>query len=217
MPMPRPLQQDPIAAAPLTESLRALARRGVVSHLRKGAQIITEGDRGDTLYILLSGRLRAYSVGPDDKQVTYAVHGPGEYVGEMGLDGGLRSAHVETLQASVCVVVSRATLERHLAEDPGFAFELLSRVIRRARMATQGMRQFALVDVYGRLKDLLERQAQGSMPFVWDPAPSHKEMSQMLGCTPAMVTIVLGELRKGSYVKIGRRQLVLLRPLPMNW
>ena len=55
------------------------------------------------------------------------------------------------------------------------------------------------------------------MPFVWDPAPSHKEMSQMLGCTPAMVTIVLGELRKGSYVQIGRRQLVLLRPLPMNW
>ena len=88
---------DPYDSAPMSESLRALARRGTLQRLRKGVQIITEGDRGDTLYIVLSGRLRAYTVGADDRELTYAEYGAGEFVGEMGLDGGPRSAHVETL------------------------------------------------------------------------------------------------------------------------
>lgn len=201
----------------MSDSLRALARRGVVSRLRKGVQIITEGDRGETLYILLAGRLRAYSVGDDDKEITYGVYGPGEYVGEMGLDGGPRSASVETLEASVCAVVTRVTLELHLAEDAGFAFQLLSKVIRRARAATLGMRNIALHGVYGQLKDLLEGQAQGSRPYVWDPAPSHKEIGQMLGCTGAMVTIVMRDLKRAGCVQVGRRRIVLLRELPSKW
>ncbi len=201
----------------MSDSLRALARRGVPSRLRKGTQIITEGDRGDSLYIVLSGRLRAFSVGDDGNEITYATYGPGEYVGEMGLDGGLRSANVETLQPSLCVLVTRATLQQHLADDPAFAFELLARVIRSARAATRGMRHIALDDVYGRLKLWLESQVDGPLPFVLEPAPSHKEIGQLLGCTSAMVTIVLGDMRRGGYVEVGRRRLVVLRPLPLKW
>ena len=201
----------------MSDSLRALARRGVPSRLRKGTQIITEGDRGDTLYIVLSGRLRAFSVGDDGNEITYAVYGPGEYVGEMGLDGGLRSANVETLEPALCVLITRATLERHLAEDPAFAIELLARVIRGARTATRGMRQIALNGVYSNLKLWLESQARRPLPFVLEPAPSHKEIGYMLGCTSAMVTIVLGDMRRGGYVEVGRRRIVLLRPLPLKW
>ena len=201
----------------MSDSLRALARRGVTSRLRKGTQIITEGDRGDSLTIVLSGRLRAFSVGDDGNEITYALYGPGEYVGEMGLDGGLRSANVETLEASLCVLVSRATLQQHLAADPAFAFELLARVIRSARAATRGMRHIALNDVYGRLKLWLESQLVGPLPCVLEPAPSHKEIGQLLGCTSAMVTIVLGDMRRGAYVEVGRRRIVVLRPLPLKW
>ena len=201
----------------MSNSLRALAHRGVLKRLRKNMLVITEGELGDSLYIVLSGRLRAYSVGDDGAEITYGLYGPGEYVGEMGLDGGLRSANVETTEASVCVLITRPTLERHLSEDPVFAFELLSRVIRSARLATRGMRRMALNDVYGRLKQLLEEQSQGELPFVWLPAPSHKELSQMLGCTSAMVTVVLGDMRRGGYVDVGRRRLELLRRLPLKW
>ena len=215
--MPKPPPPDPFDQAPLSDSLRALTRCGVLTRLRKGVQIITEGDRGDTIYIVLSGRLRAFSVGADDREITYGTYGPGEYVGEMGLDGGLRSAHVETMEPSVCALVSRQTLEQHLAAEPAFAFELLAKVIRSARAATLGLRRIALNGVYERLKQLLEGQSLGRLPFVWDPAPSHKEIGQRLGCTPAMVTIVMGDLRRGGYLEIGRRRLVLLRELPLKW
>ena len=210
---------DPFDTAPLSDSLRALARRGVLHRLRRGVQIITEGDRGDSLYIVLSGQLRAFSTGVDEREVTYGIHGPGEYVGEMGLDGGLRSANVQTLQASVCALVTRATLERHLAEDPSFAFELLAKVIRRARAATLGLRQIALLDVYGRLTALLEDLAVPAADGdrVVDPAPSHLELSRLLGCSREMVSKVTKDLEKGGYVRVGRRRVVLCKVLPARW
>jgi CRP/FNR family cyclic AMP-dependent transcriptional regulator len=210
---------DPIDQAPLSDSLRALARRGEIKRLRRGVQIITEGDRGDTLYIVLSGGLRAYSVGDDDREITYATYGAGDYIGEMGLDGGLRSANVETLQATHCVLVTRPTLERHIQDDPQFAFELLAKVIRLARVATLSLRQIALNDVYGRLKALLESLAepQPDGTRLADPAPSHLEMSRSLGCSRPMISRVMKDLERGGYIAIGRRQVVLRRPLPSKW
>ena len=82
------------------------------------------------------------------------AYGPGEYVGEMGLDGGVRSASVVALETTVCSMVTRRTLEQHLREQPEFAFELIAKVIRRARAATMSAKSMALNDVYGRLKQL---------------------------------------------------------------
>jgi CRP/FNR family transcriptional regulator, cyclic AMP receptor protein len=222
MPRPPPLHtrpEDALQSAPMSPSLRALARSGVPRPLRKGAQIIHEGDVGDTLYIVLSGRLRAYASGSDGRELTYGVYGAGEFVGEMGLDGGARSAHVEAVEPTLCAVVTRATLQQHLQADPSFAFELLAKVIRRARATTLGMKQIALNDVYGRLKALLDSLAvaQPDGSRLIEPAPSHLEMSQVLGCGREMVSKVLKELEKGGYVSVGRRRVRLLKPLAPKW
>lgn len=203
----------------MSDSLRALARRGELRRIRRGVQIITEGDRGDTLFIVLAGRLRAYGVGADAREVTYGIYGSGEYIGEMGLDGGLRSANVETLEPTLCSVVTRTTLEQHLHDDPQFAFDLLAKVIWRARAATRSLKQIALNDVYGRLKELLESTARpgadGSR--IADPAPSHLEMSQSLGCSREMISRVMKDLERGGYVEVGRRRVILRRTLPAKW
>jgi CRP/FNR family cyclic AMP-dependent transcriptional regulator len=203
----------------MSASLQALAARGERRRLRRGVQLIVEGDIGDTIYIVLQGRLRAYSVGADGREITYAHYGPGEYVGEMGLDGGPRSAHVEVLETSLLAVIQRPLLQAHLQEDPAFAFELLAKVIRRARVATLGLKQIALNDVYGRLKALLESIAVPGPDGrrVAEPAPSHLEMSQLLGCSREMVSRVMKDLARGEYVEVGRRRVVLLRELPAKW
>jgi CRP/FNR family transcriptional regulator, cyclic AMP receptor protein len=216
---PAPAAATAWAGVPMSGSLRALAESGELRRLRKGVQLITEGDVGDTIFVVQTGQLRAYSAGPDGREVTYGIYGPGEFVGEMGLDGGPRSAHVEALCATVCAVVSHATLQAHLQREPQFAFELLAKVTRRARMATLGLRQIALNDVYGRLKHLLDSSAQplpdGTRSV--DPAPSHLEMSQLLGCSREMISRVMKDLERGGYVSVARRRVVLLRGLPAKW
>jgi CRP/FNR family cyclic AMP-dependent transcriptional regulator len=212
---------DPLAVLPGSDSLRALARRGELRRLRRGSLLISEGDRGDTLFIVVAGRLRAFGSGADGREVTYGSYGAGEYLGEMGLDGGERSASVEASEPSWVVVVTRPTLEAHLHADPAFAFELLAKVIWRARLATQNFKLIALNDVYSRLKTVLEAMAPAEhaagTPRVLDPAPSHQDFGSRLGCSREMVSRVMKDLERGGYVEVGRRRIVLLRPLPAKW
>jgi CRP/FNR family cyclic AMP-dependent transcriptional regulator len=215
----RRLSADPFLAVPMSDLLRELARRGELRRVRRGVQIITEGDRGETLYVILQGRVRAYGVGAEGREVTYGTYGAGEYVGEMGLDGGPRSANVETMEPTLVSVVARATLRRFMQDHPQFAFELLNKVIRRARAATMGLKQIALNDVYGRLKALLDTLAQPLPDGLREvaPAPTHLEMSQRLGCSREMVSRVLKSLERDEVLRAERGRLVLLAEIPAKW
>ncbi|MBB5203562.1 CRP/FNR family cyclic AMP-dependent transcriptional regulator [Inhella inkyongensis] len=206
--------------APLSTSLKKLAQRGQATRYAKGAVLITEGDVGDTLYLLLSGRLKVYgSSASQDREVVYGHCEPGDYVGEMGLDGGARSASVQALEPSWCVRIGRQALLDHLREEPEFALELLTKVIRRVRSATQGLKQLALNDVYGRLRAQLQQgakpQSDGSL---WiEPARTHKDWAAEIGCSREMVSRVMKDLERGGYLVVEPQGLRLLRPLPLRW
>lgn len=204
-------------ASPL---LCELASRGVCYTYRKGRLLIAEGETGDTLYIILSGRLRAFSVdAAKGREITFGTYGPGEYVGEMSLDGGPRSASVEAVQRSECALVSRATLMTFIGEQPAFAFELLAKVIGRARAATVSARQMALNDCYGRLKAALHRLSacdQAGLRVI-QPPPTHVALSRDIGCTRAMVTRLLGQLERSGGLKRDRSTWQVSASLPARW
>lgn len=214
-----PVLAEASATLAMSDALQALAERGEVRRYRKGTLLIQEGDVGETLFIILAGRLRAFSSGDNDREITYGVYGAGEYIGEMSLDGGPRSASVITLEASTCAVVGRRTLEAFVAERPDFAFELLAKVIRRARAATLNARQLALNDVYGRLRSLLAElslaQADGSRWMA--ERLTHQEMANRLGCSREMVSRLMKDLERGAYLVLDQQRYRLLKPLPQRW
>lgn len=219
-PTTRTAPRDWIETAPLNDSIRKLARRGELCRFAKGAVLIQEGSLGDTLYIVLAGQLRVFTSSMvTEREFTFSVYGPGEYVGEMGLDGGPRSASVMATEPTVCAMVTRQTLLQFLRDEPDFALELLAKVIRRARMATLSAKNMALNDVYGRLKHLLESSAQpqadGSLAVA--EKLTHKELANRLGCSREMVTRLLKDLQDGRYVALVDGRLALQRPLPPRW
>ena len=110
-----PADTDALIAALESPNLRELAARGRVQSYRKDVVIIQEGDYGDTLHIILSGRVKVFATGENDREVVIDAHGPGEFIGEMSLDGGPRSASVMTTEPTVCSVVTRVTLRDHIA------------------------------------------------------------------------------------------------------
>jgi CRP/FNR family cyclic AMP-dependent transcriptional regulator len=214
-----PVHSDDAIFCALSEPLRALARRGEIRRYRKNTLLIEEGDHGDTLYLILAGRLRSYASGDKGREITYGVYGPGEYLGEMSLDGGPRSANVITLEASTCAVITRTTLQRHIAEHPEFAFDLIGKVIRRARAATLSAKQLALNDVYGRLVLLLDGLAvvQPDGSRLIEERLTHQELANRLGCSREMVSRLMKDLEQGGYLQTQPRQWQLLRALPARW
>lgn len=214
--MPAP---DAAALAALPDTLRPLAARGELKVVRKHQRLIEEGRYGDELYIILSGRLRAFSRGDNGREITYGIYGPGEYLGEMSLDGGPRSATVVAVEASRCAMVTRQTLLSHIAAHPEFAMELIGKLIRRARAATLNAKELALNDVYGRLKALLESLAEpDAMGAGWIGAfPTHRDIAARLGCSREMVSRLLKDLSGGGYLVTADHCCRIARPLPARW
>jgi CRP/FNR family transcriptional regulator, cyclic AMP receptor protein len=203
-----------------TEHIEALAAQGVHRHYRRGALLIQEGDVGDTLYIVLKGRLRAYVADATGKELTLGVYGPLEYVGEMSLDGGPRSANVEATDTTTCAVITRERLLAYIAEHPEFALELMARLIRRARLATESARSVALIDVYGRLVKLLNDWARESNEAGERPLRekvTHQQIAQHLACSREMVSRLLKDLETGGFIEVRERWIWLVKPLPARW
>jgi CRP/FNR family cyclic AMP-dependent transcriptional regulator len=198
----------------LPPSLRQLAARGMARSYRKGVVLIEEGSIGDNLYLIVSGTLRAYSSDARGREITYGVYGPGEYVGEMSLDGGPRSASVMTEEPCRLVMITRASLLTHISEHPEFAFELLTKVIRRARAATLSTKQLALNDVYGRLKTLVDESTHDGRLLEL----THQGMAQRLGCSREMVSKLVKDLELGGYLRrVAAGEYQRLKTLPARW
>jgi CRP/FNR family cyclic AMP-dependent transcriptional regulator len=215
---PNALSADPLAV--LTEPLRLLAQRGELKRFRKGHRLIDEGEHGDTIFIILAGRVRVFGSGERaDREITYGTYGVGEYFGEISLDGGPRSANVEAIDVCTCAIVTRQTLLQHIAEHPEFALDLLAKVIRRARAATLSAKQLALNDVYGRLVLLLNELAvpQPDGTRLISERLTHREMANRLGCSREMVSRLMKDLEAGSYLRPTALGLCVVRPLPMRW
>ena len=208
------------ASAAPSPSLRALAERGDIRRYRKGTLLIEEGDRGDNLFIILKGQVRAYgSSSEEDREITFGYYGPGEYMGEISLDGGPRSASVMVMEPTTCSVVTRAMIEQHIAQDPQFAFELLAKVIRRARLLTARAKDLSLDSVYGRLVKLLNTlaEAEPDGTRLITEHCTHQELADLLGCSRAMVTRLMKDLLKSGSIVQEPRRLRLMRDLPPKW
>ena len=200
-------------------SLALLAELGMERRYRTGAILISEGDIDTNLFIVKTGAVRAYVEGPGGRTLTLSTYRAGEYVGEMALDGGPRSASIVTLEPTICSVVSLEMLRSHIHRDPEFALDLIVRLIKRARVTTASARGLALLDVYGRVRTLLEgesHQEEDGTRFI-SARLTHQEIANRVGASREMVTKILKELSVGGYVKIEQKQIRLLRTLPAGW
>ncbi len=210
-------EADLLSALPL--ALRSFAAKGTLRRYQPNTLLIQEGDRGNTVFVVLSGRLRIYCSDYTERQITLAVYGPGEYVGEMSIDGGVRSASVVTESECVCSVVTGLTLRKHLGQDPAFALELIKRLARRAQLATESTRSMALLGAYGRFAKLFDslavRQRDGTRLIA--QILTHQDIAQRVGCSREMISILLKDLANGGYLDFRQRQYVLLKKLPAQW
>ena len=193
----------------------ALAEHGNTRPFRPNTILINEGDTGGSLYIVIEGRLRAYASSPEGRDVVLSELGPGEYLGELSLDGTSRSASVKTLEATTCCVVQAAQLPAFLAEHPEFALHLTQKLTRMVRRLTEQVKSLALQDVYGRMVRLLMELSDpvGEERVVREKL-TQQDIADRVGSSREMVNRVMKDLTTGGYVVVRDGRHVILRKLP---
>ena len=214
---PAPSPDSPLAKLP-DATLAAIASTGVSRSYPKGKVLIREGDVGDALFIILTGRVKVYASNDEGREVVIDFHGPGEYVGEMSLDGAPRSASVVTVEPTTCAVVDRERFRDFVLAHPDFALNLVLKLIHRVRVATENVKSLALSDVYGRLARLLNALAEpnGDVRVVPEKL-THAEIAARVGASRDMVGKLLKDLVAGGYIAIEERTITLRRKLPTGW
>jgi CRP/FNR family cyclic AMP-dependent transcriptional regulator len=198
-----------------TPLIEGLALHGNARPFRANTILISEGDAGDSLYIVLTGRLRAYASSDDGRDVILGEHGPGEYVGELSLDGLPRSVSVKTIEASTCCVVPGTELRGFLAEQPDFALHLSQKLTRMVRRLTEQVKSLALQDVYGRMVRVLMELSdpEGSERVVREKL-TQQDIADRVGSSREMVNRVMKDLTAGGYVSVRDGRYVIQRKLP---
>jgi CRP/FNR family transcriptional regulator, cyclic AMP receptor protein len=184
----------------------------------RNAIILSEGDDTDTLFVLLAGRAKVYVADEQGHELQLNQIGPGEYFGDVALDGGPRSASVMALEPCRCAVVKREEMTRFMSENPEFAVHVTRKLAHRVRALTAGMRDLALMDVYGRVaRLLLELAEEVDGRLVIGDKLTQKDIAQRVGASREMISRIFSDLNAGGYVRKENGHLVIVRKPPANW
>jgi CRP/FNR family cyclic AMP-dependent transcriptional regulator len=173
--------------------------------------IIGAGDPTDSLYIVISGRLKVLMRDAQGREVILAILGSGEFFGEMGLlDDSPRSASVVTLEPCELLSISKVDFKRTLAENSDLSLTVMRGLVKRLREADQKIGSLALMDVYGRVARLLLQMAEdvdGEKVVV--KKLSKQDIAKMIGASREMVSRVMKDLELGGYIEVRGRSVVL--------
>jgi CRP/FNR family cyclic AMP-dependent transcriptional regulator len=199
-------------------AMRELAPRGVARDFRKNSIVVNEGDETNALYVVLTGRLKAFVSGDDGREVVLDTIAPGDYFGELVLDGGPRSASVMTLEPSRVFVIPHGDVEGLLLANPQFARDLIERLIARVRSLTTKVRDLALKDVYGRFVRFTEENAIDLDGERLVPERlTQSEVAARIGGSREMVSRIIRDLTQGGYIEVDAKRIRLLKKLPAHW
>jgi len=206
------LKNVPMFASFPDESLRLLATLVTRKSVTRGTTIMVAGDPTDSLYIVISGRLKVMLSDAEGKEVILAILGSGEYFGEMGLiDDAPRSASVVSIESCELLCVAKREFKRCLAENFEMSMAVMRGLVKRLRDADRKINSLALLDVYGRVARLLIDMSEevDGQKVVTKRLPK-QDIAKMIGASREMVSRVMKDLQLGGFIEM-RGSTILLR------
>lgn len=177
--------------------------------------IFQEGEPGDFLLVILSGKVKVIISGKDGEEFILTLLGPGSFFGEMALlEGGYRSATVMTVEPSVFLQIEKKDFSELLKRQPRIALKILNSLSQRLRKATEQIRSLVMFNIDGRvsrcLLNLAETQGERvNEQLVIVNRPSFKDLAQMVGCSRETLSRTMKTLRNNGCLTITRNTIYI--------
>lgn len=191
-----------------------LAEHAVKQRFKRGENLLTQGERSNALFIVLTGKARVVVQDDRQREVILSDLQPGECVGEMSLIDN--EPHSATVRAdSVCdvLVLETQAFARCLAENSSLSYGVMRDLAQRLRQADRKIQSLALSDVYGRvataLLDMADKPASG--PMVIRDRVSRQDLAKMIGASREMVSRVMKEFEKSGFIEISDQGCTWIR------
>jgi CRP/FNR family cyclic AMP-dependent transcriptional regulator len=170
----------------------------------RGSAIIAAGDTTDSLYVVISGRLKVMISDDEGREVILAILGPNEFFGEMGLiDDHPRSASVVAIEPCEVLALLKRDFKKCLEENFEMAMTVMRNLVKRLREADQKIGSLALMDVYGRVARLLLEVAETiDGQKVVTKKLAKQDIAKMIGASREMVSRVMKDLQAAGAIEV---------------
>jgi CRP/FNR family transcriptional regulator, cyclic AMP receptor protein len=196
-------------------ALDALMERGQLRQYANRDIIYRRGEPGDSLMVVLRGRIKLSNVNLSGKEIVLHFLVPGNIYGEIAaLDGRERVANAVALEESEIFLIYTRDLMPTLKAHPEAMFEIIRALCEKMR-AGAALIEDSTLEMRARVARGLQRLAQhhgrrGETGTCLQLSLSHTELGNYLGLSRANVSRQLGQLREANVITIEAARIVIL-------
>jgi CRP-like cAMP-binding protein len=213
------IQQSPIADLFTRQLSDSLVRETKNSHgikFAKNANIYLSGDKSESVYYIVSGRVKLLTNSPEGKECLLAIYTAGDVFGEMCLSGlGPRQETATAMSETVIKQISRSTFFSRLNDDlllEGFIRYLAVRISDQQDVISN----LVTVDSEQRLGKTLLQLARklgkkDPLSIRIDQWISHEELAAMVGTTRPRITEFMRRFRERRLIEIGPGHFITVK------
>ena len=189
--------------------LEAVAAASRVRTFRRGQVVFSTGDPGDTLIVVVSGRLKVVVRSADGGELTLTIVEPGGMLGELSVaDGGPRSADAETLEECRLLFIPGETIRDICARVLPAAQVLTSSIAAILRRLTEAASDLVFLDLPRRVAKVLLSQPRGDDGVI-QLKSSQEELAHQVGSTRQSVNAALRGFERRGWIDVHGRTVTV--------
>jgi CRP/FNR family transcriptional regulator, cyclic AMP receptor protein len=189
--------------------LAHLAAASRLRAFRRGQVVFMTGDPGDTLVVVVSGRVKVVARAADGGELTLTVIGPGGLLGELSVaDGGPRSADAETLDDCQLLFVPRDAVWDICSRMPAVAQVLAGSLAATLRRLTEAASDLVFLDMPRRVAKVLLSQPRDGSGII-RLKMSQEELAHQTGSTRQSVNATLRGFERRGWIELRDRAVIV--------
>ena len=198
------------------EAAQALATSLEYGDYSRGETVFAEGEQGDTLYIVIEGKVKIGRRAADGRENMLSVMGPSDMFGELSLfDPGPRTATATVVTDARLASLAQTALRPWITDRPEIAEQLLRVLARRLRRTNDALADLIFTDVPGRVaKQLLALSERFGSAEPEGLRVHHdltqEELAQLVGASRETVNKALADFASRGWVRVDSRALTIL-------
>jgi CRP/FNR family transcriptional regulator, cyclic AMP receptor protein len=204
-----------LCSAPIAD-LRAVAAAARARTFRRGQVVFSADDPGDSLIVVVSGRVKVVIRSADGSELTLTIIRAGGVLGELSVaDGGPRSADAETLEESELLIVPRPVIQDICSRVPSVAQALTACLAATLRRLTEATSDLVFLDLPRRVAKVLLSQPRGDDGVI-RPGLSQEELARQAGGTRQSVNAALRGFERRGWVTTQGRVVTVKQPATLT-
>jgi CRP/FNR family transcriptional regulator, cyclic AMP receptor protein len=201
-------ETDLLRAAP-AEDLEALVAAARLRIFPRGQVVFIRGDPGDSLIVVVSGRVKVVVRSADGGELTLTVIESGGTLGELSIaDNGPRSTDAETLEESQLLLVPRETIQDICARVPSAAQALAGSIAVTLRRLTEAASDLVFLDLPRRVAKVLLNQPREDDGTI-RPKITQEQLAHQAAGTRQSINAALRGFEKRGWIEIHDRAVAV--------